>query len=93
MNKLFQQLTKQSQLNQQSLPLRNNGLFQQFLNSSNPSDFLNSLISNNPKMQNLMQALKTSNMTPKQFFYNYAQQNGVNPDDFINSLKGENYNG
>ena len=40
-----------------------------------------------------MQTMQSSNMTPKQFFYNYAQQNGINPDEFINSLKGENTNG
>ena len=94
MNNLFQQLNNQSQLNQRSLPLRNNSdLLRKFPNSSNPNELLNSLISNNPQMQNLMQVMRSSNMTPKQFFYNYAQQNGINPDDFLNSLKGENNNG
>ena len=59
----------------------------QFLNSSNPKEFLNNLISKNPQMQNVYQMLQSSSMTPKQFFYNYAQQNGIDPDQFINSLK------
>ena len=34
-----------------------------------------------------MQLYNGSNMTPRQFFYQYAQQKGVNPEQFINSLK------
>ena len=45
------------------------------------------MISSNPKLQSVMQLMNSSGMTPKQFFYDYAQQNGINPDDFINSLK------
>lgn len=85
MNSLFQQLTK----NQKSLPSQrnNNELFKKLLNSSNPNELLNNLIAENPNMKNLMQLMQSSGMTPKQFFYNYAQQNGINPDEFINSLK------
>ena len=35
-----------------------------------------------------MQLFKSSKMTPKQFFYQYAQQKGVDPDQFLNSMKG-----
>ena len=45
------------------------------------------MVSNNPKMQNVMQIFQQSKLTPKQFFYQYAQQQGINPDDFINSMK------
>lgn len=45
------------------------------------------MISNNPKMNNVMQLMQTSRMSPKQFFYYYAQQNGVDPDQFINSMQ------
>ena len=85
---MFQQLT-QSQVNQGSLPsLRNNGeLFKKLLSSSNPNELVNSLVSNNPQMQQVMQLMQSSGMTPKQFFYNYAQKNGINPDEFLNSLK------
>lgn len=40
----------------------------------------------NPKLNNVMNLLQCSNMSPKQFFYHYAQQNGVNPDQFLNSM-------
>ena len=77
------------QTNQKSLPLRNNtnGLFQKLLKSSNPQDFLNSLISNNPQMKSVIDLYHSSGMTPKDFFYHYAQQNGIDPDNFIDSIK------
>jgi hypothetical protein len=75
--------------NQGAIPSQRNkqSLFQQFLNSSNPNEFLQNLISNNPKMQNVYNLMQSSGMSPKDFFYNYAQQNGVDPDQFLNSLK------
>lgn len=92
MNKLFQQLNRRPQMSlnnnqlQGSLPSKND-LLKKFLNSSNPNELINSMISNNPKLQSVMQLMNSSGMTPKQFFYNYAQQNGINPDQFLNSLK------
>ena len=74
------------------LPSKNN-LLQKFLNSSNPTELINSMISNNPKMKNVIDLFQSSGMSPKQFFYYYAQQNGINPDQFLNSLQNgkENY--
>jgi hypothetical protein len=45
------------------------------------------MIQNNPQAQNLLQIFQNSNMTPKQFFYQYAQQMGIDPDQFLNSIK------
>lgn len=56
------------------------------LQSSNPKELLQKMISNNPQAQNAFQLFQSSNMTPKQFFYQYAQQKGIDPDQFINSL-------
>ena len=89
MNSLFQQLNPQTQLrdrNLGSLPSQRSDLLKQILNSSNPTELLNSLISNNPKMQNVMQLMKSSGMTPKDFFYTYAKQNGIDPDQFLSSM-------
>ena len=72
---------------QQKLPIQKNNLFQQFLSSSNPEQFIQNMIMKNPKLNNVMSLLQSSNMSPKQFFYNYAQQNGVNPDQFLNSMR------
>ena len=40
-------------------------------------------------MNNVLQLMQNSGKTPKEFFYNYARQKGVNPDEFINSLTQE----
>ena len=71
----------------QGSSLSRNDLFKNFLNSSNPKELLNSLISQNPQLQNLMQAMNSSRMTPKQFFYSYAKQKGIDPDQFLSSLR------
>ena len=63
-----------------------NNLLSNFLKSSNPEEAINALAKGNPQMQNVLQLFHNSKMTPKEFFYQYAKQNGVDPDQFINSL-------
>jgi hypothetical protein len=58
-------------------------MLKKILSSSNPNELVNNMISSNPKLQSIMQLMKSSGMTPKQFFYNYAQQQGINPDEFL----------
>lgn len=57
------------------------------MNSDNPQELIQKLVASNPQMQNLMQLFQTSGLSPKQFFYQYAQQNGIDPDQFLKSLK------
>ena len=56
------------------------------MNSNNPQQLLQNMLNNNPKLNNVMQLMKGSKMTPKQFFYYFAKQKGINPDEFIKSL-------
>lgn len=92
MNKLFNQLNPQSQVNQAGmqqnpkLPFSNNNL-KALMNSTDPQSFIQNMIKNNPKAQNLMNMFQSSGLSPKQFFYNYARNNGIDPDQFINNLK------
>ena len=67
--------------------MKKNNLLSQFLKSSNPKEAIQNMVMSNPKLHNVMQLFQNSNLTPKQFFYQYAQQNGVDPDQFINSLQ------
>ena len=100
MNPLYQQLQNrmQSQMgpaalpqsnslksSTQALPQRNN-LLSQFLNSSSPESFIQNMAKNNPQLQNVLQLFNNSNLTPKQFFYQYAQQQGIDPNQFLNSF-------
>lgn len=56
---------------------------------SNPMSYIQNLIKDNPKMQSVMQLFQTSQMTPKQFFYKYIQDNGMDPNQVLNSLQRE----
>ena len=99
MNQLYQQLAAAAPGSQTQLPQminqklsssatkNNNNLLKSLFNSSDPSSFIQNMIQSNPKLKNLIGALQGSGMSPKQFFYQYAQQNGVDPDQFLNSLK------
>ena len=76
--------------NLKSLLSKNNlNSFKSLLNSSNPQELIQNFISQNPQMNNVIQLMKTSGKSPKDFFYQFAQQKGVNPDEFINSLLQE----
>ena len=50
-----------------------------------PSSLIQNMMMNNPKLKSIMDLMSSSGMTPKQFFYKYAQDNGINPDQFLNS--------
>ena len=85
MNSLYQQLqpTQQTQLQQNQM----SSLLKSSNNqNSNLMNMLQNLATRNPQMQNAMQLFQASNMTPKEFFFHYAQQNGVDPNQFLNSL-------
>ena len=102
MNSLFQQLAGMQQAQQQmqqpqqsqksSFNSQNNNtnsmkeLFKAMANGGNPANVIQSLVQSNPKMQGIMNMFNSSGMTPKDFFYQYAQQNGVDPNQFVNSL-------
>ena len=55
------------------------------LQGSDPSSFIQSMMSQNPNIKKIMETMQQSAMTPKQFFYNYAQQNGIDVNKFLNS--------
>ena len=60
-------------------------LVQAFKNSSNPADFLQNMVSTNPQGKMILNLFQNSGMTPKQFFYQYAQQNGLDPSQIVKS--------
>lgn len=61
-NPLYQQL---NQMPSNSLKQ----LINNFKNSSNPQEFLNNYIKNNPQMQNIYSMIQNSNKSPKELFY------------------------
>lgn len=83
------QFNPMMQQNNQRLPILKNNLksISSLLKSSNPQELIQSMVQNNPQMQSLLQNFQQSNLTPKQFFYQYAQNMGIDPNEFLNSIK------
>ena len=56
-----------------------------FNNGSDMKSVIQNMVAQNPKIKPLIDSFNSSGMTAKQFFYQYAQQNGINPNEFLNS--------
>ena len=52
----------------------------------NKEQFVQSLISQNPQMNAIMQQVKNSGMSMKDFTMQYAKQNNINMQPFLNMM-------
>ena len=72
-------------------PIQSNNSITQIVNlvrnSKNPQQMLQSVAKNNPQLQQIMNLVQSSNMSPRDLFYKMAQQKGVDPNQIINMLK------
>lgn len=87
-NPILEMLQRGSPATQQ--PNQNNGLVQAYKMLSsmqNPNAAIQTLMQRNPMMQQAMQLINNSRMSPKDLFYNMAQQQGVNPEQILNMFK------
>ena len=87
MNNLYQQLMGSQG---PSLPNNINQIKQMmnlFKGTNNPQQLLINLAKQNPQIQNVMNLVQNSGKSPKDLFYQMAQQKGINPDDVLNALK------
>lgn len=75
----------QQQNSQQRQPIKSNSI-SSLLKNLNPQQIIQRMAQNNPQVQNVLQIFQQSQMTPKQFFYQYAQKMGVDPEEFLNSI-------
>lgn len=65
--------------------------FMQMLNmGQNPQTIINQLLGQNPQLKTLLNQAKQSGMTPQQFCMQYARQNNINMEPFINVLNQHN---
>lgn len=55
--------------------------------AGNPQAMLQSMVQNNPQMQEIMEIVNKSGGDPKAAFYKMAEEKGVNPDEILNMLK------
>lgn len=83
MNNLYRQMNTKNLLS-------NNNL-QQTVNMMktmrNPQAMLNQLSQSNPQVKELMTMLQTSGKSPKDMFYQVAQEKGVDPEEVLNMLR------
>ena len=62
-------------------------LMNQIKTAQNPQLMLNQLVSSNPQLQNALNFIKQNGGDPKTAFFNYARQQGVDPQEILNLLK------
>ena len=80
MNSLYRQMSQQG--NQSLLNMIN-----LFKNSSNPQQLLYQMARQNPQLNNVLNLIQTSRKSPKDLFYQMAEQRGVNPKDILQQLQ------
>ena len=87
MTKLYQQLN-QSQLSRNN---NSNGGLQQIINmvshSNNPMQLMQTMAQSNPQLQSILNLIQTSQKSPKDLFFEMAQQRGVDPQQILQMLQ------
>lgn len=85
MNKLYQEMMQNNPTQQ---PVNQ---FKQMMNtlrtSKNPQQLFLNMLGNNPQVQQAIQMMKQTGQSPKDLFYQMAQQKGVDPQQIINMLQ------
>lgn len=61
-------------------------MMQMYKTASNPQAFVQSMMVNNPKAMEVMNAINSCGGDPKAAFYSVAKQKGIDPEQFLNSL-------
>ena len=62
-------------------------MFNTVKNSNNPQQLIMNMMQTNPQMKQIMNMIQQSGKSPKDLFYQLAQQKGINPDQILNMLK------
>ena len=56
-------------------------------NVNNPQQLLTNLVNQNPQMKQVLDMIQTSGKSPRDLFYEMANQKGVDPNQILNLLK------
>ena len=83
MNQLYQQMNTKALLSNNNVKQMAN-MMKMY---SNPQMMLNQLAQNNPQAKELVNLLQNSGKSPKDLFYQMAQEKGVDPNEILNMLK------
>lgn len=70
-----------------------NNQFLQIMNlmrsGQNPNILINQMAQQNPQIKMMLEQLKNSGMSPQQFVYQYARQNGIDISQIENMMRGK----
>ena len=80
MNNLYQQL-----MGNQSNPMKQ--MLNAIRSSKNPQQLFMNMAQQNPQMKQVLNMIQTSGKSPKDLFYQLAQQKGVDPNQILNMLR------
>ena len=83
MNSLYQQMNTKALLSNNNVKQMANMMKA----SRNPQAMLNQLAQNNPQAKELVNLLNSSNKSPKELFYQMAQEKGVDPNEILGMLR------
>ena len=86
MNSLYQQMMGNQQLLNNNVSQIKN-LMNVFKNSNNPQQLLMNMAKQNPQVQQVMNMIQSSGKSPRDLFYQMAQQKGINPDEILKQLQ------
>ena len=78
-NPMLQELNKVNPTN------NSNNMLSLLKNSNNPQELINNILASNPQITNLIE--KYGNGDPRTAFYEYARQNGQDPQAILNIVK------
>jgi ABC-type proline/glycine betaine transport system substrate-binding protein len=59
---------------------------------NNPQQILQNMANQNPQVNALINQMQQSGLTPKQFVMQYAKQNNINIQPFINAMNNRGIN-
>lgn len=86
MNSLYQEMMGQQQTMPNGIAQVKN-LMNVLRNSNNPQQLFFNMAKQNPQLQQIMNTIQNSNKTPKELFYQMAEQKGVNPEEILKQLQ------
>lgn len=70
-----------------------NNQFMQIINlmrsGQNPNILINQMANQDPRVRMVLEQFKNSGMSPQQFVYQYARQNGIDISQIDNMMRGK----
>lgn len=66
--------------------MNNNPILQMLMSGGNPQQIVQNIIQNNPQAKGMLTQMQNSGMSAKDFVMQYARQNNINIQPYLNML-------